>query len=125
VVIVVAVRDFRELEVWGKAHRFVLEIYTCTAGFPVDERFGLTQQLRRCSSSIASNIAEGAARRTDKDFARFVSMAIASASEAEYQLLLARDLGYLDRDVQEELSQTAVGVRQMLIRLAQRLAHSA
>jgi len=118
-------RNFRGLEVWEKAHRFVLEIYKCTDGFPVDERFGLTQQLRRCSASIASNIAEGAARRTDRDFARFVGMSIASASEAEYQLLLARDLGYIDGDLMEELSDSAIGVRQMLIRLAQRLAHSA
>ena len=118
-------RDFRKLEVWGKAHRFALEIYKCTAQFPTDERFGLTQQLRRCSVSIASNIAEGAARKTDRDFARFVGMAIASGSEAEYQLLLARDLGYIDLDLHEELSNTAVGVRQMLIRLGQRLAQGA
>jgi four helix bundle protein len=118
-------REFRNLEVWRKAHNLVLEVYECTAEFPVDERFGLTQQLRRSAVSIASNLVEGAARKTDRDFARFVGIAIASASEAEYQLLLARDLGYVDRDLHEELSNTTVGVRQMLIRLGQRLAQGA
>lgn len=88
-------RDFKELLVWQKAHRFVLDIYQDSHGFPSDERFGLTAQLRRAAVSIASNIAEGSGREGDREFARYLSIAAGSASEAEYQVLLARDLGYL------------------------------
>ena len=88
-------RNFRELLVWQKAHKLALEIYKATKGFPADERFGLIVQLRRAVTSVASNIAEGCGRGSDKDFARFLSIAAGSASEVEYQILLARDLGYL------------------------------
>jgi len=91
-------RNFRELLVWQKAHELSLEVYKATKGFPADERFGLTAQLRRAVTSVASNIAEGCGRGSDKDFARFLSMAAGSASEVEYQILLARDLGYLTGD---------------------------
>lgn len=91
-------RNFRKLLVWQKAHELSLEIYKATKGFPADERFGLTAQLRRAVTSVASNIAEGCGRGSDKDFARFLSIAAGSASEVEYQTLLARDLGYLSED---------------------------
>jgi four helix bundle protein len=117
-------QDFRNLEVWKRAHELVIGVYGCTASFPVEERFGLAQQLRRCAMSVASNIAEGSARPSDRDFARFVAMALASASEAEYQLLLARELGYIDGGQHESLNQAVVTVRKMLIRLRQRLTHS-
>jgi len=93
-----SLRNFRELLVWQKAHELSLEVYKATKGFPADERFGLTAQLRRAVTSVASNIAEGCGRGSDKDFARFLSMAAGSASEVEYQILLARDLGYLTGD---------------------------
>ena len=117
-------RDFRQFDVWKKAHQLALDLYAATTRFPIEERFGLAQQLRRCAVSIPSNIVEGAARPTDRDFARFVGIALASASDAEYQLLLARDLGYIDDGRHELLSQAVVSVRRMLIRLRQRLAHS-
>jgi four helix bundle protein len=117
-------QDFRNLEVWKRAHELVIGTYGCTARFPSEERFGLAHQLRRCAMSVASNIAEGSARPSDRDFARFLGMALASASEAEYQLLLAHDLGYVERDHHESLSRAVVTVRKMLIRLRQRLAHS-
>ncbi|MBT8164068.1 MAG: four helix bundle protein [Acidimicrobiia bacterium] len=117
-------QDFRKLDVWKQSHDLVLEVYRSTADFPGYERFGLSQQLRRCSVSIPSNIAEGASRPTDRDFARFVAMAIASASEAEYQLLLAHDLGYVGGDRHELLSNAVVSIRRMLITLHRRLAHS-
>jgi four helix bundle protein len=86
-------RNFRELTVWQKAHELVVEIYRVSGGFPSEERFGLTVQLRKAAVSIGSNIAEGCGRGTNKDFARFLSIAAGSASEVEYQVLLARDLG--------------------------------
>src|SRR5690606_9860852 len=88
-------QDFRKLAVWEKSHQFVLAVYDGTSDFPVEERYGLTSQLRRCAVSIPSNIAEGCGRGGQADFARFLQMALGSASEAEYQLLHGRDLGFL------------------------------
>lgn len=87
-------RDFRDLTVWQKAHKLALAVYSHTAGFPKDERFGLTAQVRRAAVSVASNIAEGRGRNSDRDFARFLSIAAGSLSEVECQLLIACDLGY-------------------------------
>ena len=85
-------KDFRELKVWRKAHELTLAVYQITASFPREELYGLTAQLRRASSSIAANLAEGCGRNGDAELARFCSMAMGSASELEYHLLLARDL---------------------------------
>ena len=92
------------------------------AEFPSTERYGLSQQLRRSAVSISSNIVEGAARPTSRDFARFIGIALASASESEYQLLLACDLGYINTDEHRSLSQRAVAIRRMLIRLREQVA---
>jgi four helix bundle protein len=107
-------RDFRELKVWQKAHRFVLDLYRQTQGFPAEERFGLTVQLRRAAVSVASNIAEGCGRDGERDFARFLSIAGGSASEVEYQLLLARDLGYLPEKLHRPLDAQINEVKRML-----------
>ena len=107
-------QNVRELKVWQKAHELVLAIYRVSAGFPSDERFGLTQQLRRSTTSVASNIAEGCGRGSDADFARFLYMALGSASEAEYQMLLAHDLKFLDRTAYGELTERVVEVKRML-----------
>lgn len=107
-------RDFRELKVWHKAHQAALEIYRHTRGFPDDERFALTVQLRRAAVSMTSNIAEGCGRHSERDFARFLSIAAGSASEAEYQLLLAKDLGYLPADIHRELDAQVNEVKRML-----------
>ncbi len=118
-------QDFRSLDVWKAAHDLALSIYKTTNGFPTDERFGLTPQLRRSALSVASNIAEGANRASDRDFARFTALAIGSVTEVEYQVLLARDLGYLNREDSGLLNEKAASVRKMLIRLRQRLLDSA
>ena len=88
-------QSFRDLRVWQKGHQLTLQVYEVTATFPKDERFGLTSQLRRACASICANLAEGACRISDKDFARFVDIALGSASEVEYFLLLSRDLKYV------------------------------
>ncbi len=107
-------RDFRELLVWEKAHELGLEVYRDTKDFPADERFGLTIQLRRAAVSVASNIAEGCGRGSDKDFARFLSISAGSASEVEYQILLARDLGYLSEDDYSRLNAHVNEVKRIL-----------
>lgn len=107
-------RNFRDLKVWQKAHQTVLETYRHTKGFPSEERFGLTAQLRKAVVSVPSNIAEGCGRSTEKDFARFLGIAGGSASEVEYQLLLARDLGYLEDKTYRQLDSQINEVKRML-----------
>ena len=87
-------QDFRDLKVWGKAHAVALDIYRATETFPAAERYGLTSQMRRAAASVAANIAEGCGRGSDADFARFLHMALGSASERESFLMLARDRSF-------------------------------
>lgn len=89
-------QDYRNLTAWQRAHQLTLEVYRLTRSFPDHERFALTSQLRRGAGSIAMNIAEGAGRRSAADFTRFLDIAAGSASEVQYQLMLAVDLGYTD-----------------------------
>ena len=114
-------KDFRGLKVWEKAHALALQVYGVSAAFPKTEMFGLTSQMRRASASIPSNLAEGCGRRTDNDLGRFVVIAMGSASELEYQLLLSRDLGYLSGAGYEDLASKVVEVKRMLAALVRRL----
>ena len=88
-------KDFRKQKVWQKAHDLALEVYRVTEAFPKREVFGLTSQIRRAGVSIPANIAEGCGQDTDADFARFLQIAMGSASELEYHLLLVHDLGFV------------------------------
>lgn len=114
-------RDFTNLTTWQRAHRLVLEIYNETRSFPPEERYGLTNQVRRSAASVPANIAEGAGRRTDTDFARFVDYALGSVNETQYHLLLARDLGLLASETHERLVGELREIRMMTGALAQRL----
>ena len=91
-------RNYEDLQVWQKAHDLTLQIYKDTRCFPIEERFGLTSQIRRACSSIGANIAEGCGRRSDGEMARFVQIAMGSGAELSYHLLLARDLGFLSTE---------------------------
>jgi len=106
--------DFKELKVWQKAHRFVIDVYRHSRSFPADERFGLTAHLRKSATSVPSNIAEGCGREGERELARFLSIAAGSASESEYQLLLARDLDYLLPDIHRQLDDQVNEVKRML-----------
>ncbi len=114
-------QDFRNLNVWQKSHELTLAVYRATVAFPKSELYGLTSQLRRASSSIAANIAEGCGRGGDADFARFVQVAMGSASEVEYHLLLARDLGLLPDDAYQNLDGQVTEVKRMLATLIKTL----
>jgi four helix bundle protein len=116
-----AVKDFHDLQVWQKAHQLVLTVYRVTASFPREERFGLTTQLRRASASIAANLAEGCGRNGDAELARYCSIAMGSASELEYHLLLARDLKLLKPTDYAELARHTSEVKRMLTGLIQKL----
>jgi len=107
-------QDFRNIQAWQKAHELALKIYKTTKAFPKDERYGLTSQIRRAALSIPCNIAEGCARSTDADFARFLDIAIGSASEVECQLLLAKDIEYLKKTESDELLEQVMRVKRML-----------
>ena len=114
-------KDFRKQKVWGKAHDLALEVYRVTEAFPKTELFGLTGQIRRACVSIPANIAEGCGRDTDADFARFLQIAMGSASELEYYLLLAHDLGFLTDSVYERLQAKTSEVKQMLTSFIKKL----
>jgi four helix bundle protein len=114
-------RDFRQLQVWEKAHEMTLAVYSSTSSFPKDEMYGLTSQLRRSAASVASNIAEGCGREGDAEFRRFLQIAMGSASEADYQILLAHDLGFLSSESHAALLARATEVKRMLATLIRRL----
>lgn len=120
-----AMKDFRNLKVWEKAHHLTLALYPVTASFPRDEAYGLASQIRRSASSIPSNIAEGCGREGDPEFARFCIIARGSASELEYQLLLARDLKLIQPGDYEKLSAQTVEIKRMLTVLVQKLTADA
>jgi four helix bundle protein len=107
-------RDFRKIQVWEKAHRFVLQIYKVTSAFPKDELYGLTSQMRRAAASIPSNIAEGCGRDTQTELARFIHIAGGSASELKYQLILANDLGHIDDETYPNLDSEINEIQRML-----------
>jgi four helix bundle protein len=115
------VKDFKELKVWAKAHQLTLHLYTVTRDFPRQEVYGLTSQMRRAAASIAANIAEGCGRRSDGELTRFLQIARGSASELEYHLLLAKDLGFLAEQEHTRIEATLVEVQRMLTGLVQRV----
>ena len=110
-------KNFRDLKVWEKSHQVALRVYEATGAFPRDALYGLTSQ--RAVVSVPTNIAEGCGRGTDIDFARFLQIAMGSACESEYLLLLSRDLHYLSDDVYESLNEYVVEVKRMLTALLQ------
>jgi four helix bundle protein len=114
-------KDFRDLHVWQKAHHLTLAIYRHTAGFPREELYGLTTQLRRSAASVAANLAEGCGRNGDAELARFCSIAMGSASELDYHLLLARDLKLLNAADYSELAEQTSEVKRMLTGFLQKL----
>ena len=110
-------QSFRNLKVWGKAHALVLDVYNSSRQFPRDELYGLTSQMRRASVSIGANIAEGCCRKGDAELGRFLQIAMGSASELEYELLVSRDLSLLNLDDFQRLEGEVIEVKRMLAAL--------
>lgn len=117
-------KNFRDLQIWDRSHQLTLEVYRLTHGFPKSETYGLVSQMRRSVSSIPTNIAEGSGRNTEKDFARFLDNAMGSASELEYQLILARDLEYISHDTYESKNSELIEIKRMLNAFLQKLRTS-
>lgn len=118
-------QDFRKLRVWQAGHLLTLDVYKVTQAFPKAELYGLTSQLRRASVSIAANIAEGTARRTDRGTRYFLEIAQASATEVEYLLLLSHELNLMATVQHADLSDRAQRVRRMLNVFMARLKRTA
>ena len=115
-------QDFRRLQVWQKAHALAIDVFRVTGAFPRRVGVPLVNQLRRAALSVPANIAEGAGKATSAEFHRFLQIAMGSASEAEYHLLVARDLGALNNELFDDLCHRMVEVRRMLVGLAKRVS---
>jgi four helix bundle protein len=110
-------QNYKDLKVWGKAHEFTLKVYEESRVFPKEELYSLTNQLRRAASSVPANIAEGCGENSQAEFAHFLNIALGSANESEYFLILSKDLNYLRPDGFEFLSKLINEVKGMLISL--------
>ncbi len=114
-------RSFRDLKVWERGHVLTLAIYRATKSFPKDEMCGLRSQLRRAAASIPANFAKGCVRGSAAEFRHFLQVALGSASELEYHILLSHELGYLDKSQYESLDGHATEVKRMLTSFVQKL----
>lgn len=114
-------RNFKDLSIWQRSHQLVLKIYVSTRSFPQDELFGLISQMKRSSSSVPTNIAEGCGRNSDAELRRFLTIASGSISELEYEVLLAKDLGYLPENFSKELTDEIIEIRKMIYSFIQKL----
>jgi four helix bundle protein len=115
------VQDFKKLTVWVKSHELTLRIYELTATFPREELYALTSQIKRSASSVPANIAEGCGRDGPAELRRFLQIAVGSASETEYYLLLARDLHFLSVADYERTLDSTLEIKRMLSGLIRRL----
>ncbi|NEU08946.1 four helix bundle protein [Flavihumibacter sp. R14] len=110
-------QNYKELKVWAKAHQLTLFVYQVSKGYPKDEMYSLTSQLRRAASSIPANIAEGCGKNSRSDLANFLNIALGSANETEYFLLLSKDLGYLADAEHVKINEAINEIKAMLISL--------
>jgi four helix bundle protein len=113
--------DFRKLTVWQKSYQLTLNIYQSTSSFPKEELFGMTSQIRRAAASIPANIAEGSGRGSDTELRRFCHIALGSANELEFFMLLSRDIHYLEISHYNKLNEVILEVQRMLASLIQKL----
>lgn len=121
------IKSFKDLNAWKEGHNLVLEIYEITKGFPREEQFGLTNQLRRAAVSITSNIAEGFSRNSYKEKAQFYSMALGSLTEVQSQLAIAIDLKYISSKQYHQLDEQSITVSKItngLIKKSKTLIHN-
>lgn len=114
-------RDYTKYDIWKEGKALVIEVYNITRNFPVEEKFGLISQIRRCSISIPSNIAEGASRETDKEFKRFLTISLGSLFELETQLLISIELGFTSMNNINELLEKLNILKKKIINLMKKL----
>jgi four helix bundle protein len=114
-------RDFKKYDIWQLSHELTLEVYKITSIFPKEELFGITSQLRRATSSIPTNISEGCGRNSDKEFSQFLNIALGSALETEYLLILSKDLNYLNQEKFQDLELKINNIKSKIYKLKQKL----
>ena len=115
-------QDYRKLMVWQKSHGLALKIYKVTSSFPREEIYSLVSQIRRAAISIPSNISEGCGRFGNRELKQFMSIAMGSANEVEYQLLLSKDLGHISMKDYNSLGDEITEIRKMLASYIKRIA---
>lgn len=113
--------NFKKLTIWQKSMDFVTEIYSLTATYPKEEVFGLTQQSRRAAFSIPFNIAEGSAKSSNKDFARFLEISIGSAMELESAIIVAYNLKFISLELMTEKQNKAIEIQKMIYKFKETL----
>jgi four helix bundle protein len=118
-------RDFQQLLIWQRSHQLTLKIYQATREFPKDELYGLVSQIRRSSSSVPTNIAEGCGRNSLPELKRFLIISSGSASELHYQLLLSRDLNYISTLLFKELEDDLIQIKKMIYSYSEKLSPTA
>ena len=106
--------NYKNLKIWQKSREVVKEVFLATRDFPLEEKYGLVSQIMRCAYSIPSNIAEGSGRGSDKEFIRFLAIALGSAYELETQLILACDVGYLNETTYQKLIDSLQEIQRMI-----------
>lgn len=114
-------RDFRKYDIWKLSHELTLNVYHLTDDFPKSKIYGIVSQLRRATSSMPTNISEGCGRDSDAEFNRFLTIAVGSASEVEYLLILSNDLGYMNQEVYQKLNETINLIKRKIYSLKQKL----
>ncbi|MDZ7807763.1 MAG: four helix bundle protein [Gracilimonas sp.] len=112
---------YKNLEIWKRSVALATDVYNVTKSFPNEEKYGITSQIRRCSVSVPSNIAEGAGRGSKKEFKRFLNIAYGSIYELETQLLISINLGYLKTEIHEELSKEIDQIQKMIYSFSKKL----
>ena len=110
-------QDYHQLKVWKVSHDFAVGIFRISRSFPKEELYGITSQVRRAAFSIPINIAEGCGRHTSKDFAHFLDMAMGSASEVEEELLILRDIEFLDKKTHTIQEENIKKIKKMIAKL--------
>jgi four helix bundle protein len=108
------VKSFEDLTVWQEAHKLTLEVYKLTAGFPGTEKYGIVSQLRRCSSAVPANVAEGFGRATTRELLRCLQIARGELEETRYFVLLSRDLGYVNPRDCENIGQHCSSIGRLI-----------
>jgi len=107
------IKNFIDLDAWREGHKLVLEIYKITNNFPNEEKFGLTSQIRRCTVSITSNIAEGFSRKTNKDKIKFYIITLGSLTELQNQIIISKDLGYITKSKYDDIYNQIIKIQKI------------
>ncbi len=114
--------NFQKLEVWKVSMELTTEIYNYTKNFPDNEIYGITSQMRRCSISIPSNIAEGSGRKTNKEFVHFLSIANGSSYELQTQIIVSNNIGFINEEIKDSLTTKLFSVQKMIYTLIQKFS---